>query len=133
MKKFLLPVLTLVLAVCLLAGCRSGPEVHTDVEKTIVTGVGQEFTIALDSNPTTGYDWEEIHDESMLSLIEDKYVPDEKAKGLVGAGGTQYYRFQALEIGNTEITFTYQRPWEGTFIQQKVFRVNIRSSSTSED
>ncbi len=92
MKKFLSPVLTLVLTVCLLAGCRSGPEVHTDVEKTIVTSVDQEFTIALDSNPTTGYDWEETHDESMLTLVEDRYTADEKAEGLVGGGGTQYYR-----------------------------------------
>ena len=133
MKRPLLLALASGLAVCLLAGCRSGSEVHIDVEKTIVTGVGQEFTIALDSNPTTGYDWREVHDESMLSLIEEEYVPGEKAKGLVGAGGTQYYRFQALEAGNTEITFTYQRAWEGTFIQQKIFRVNIRSSSISED
>ena len=69
----------------------------------------------------------------MLTLVEDRYTADEKAEGLVGGGGTQYYRFQALKEGNTEITLTYQRPCEGTFAQRKVFRINIRSSSTPSD
>lgn len=130
MKRSLLLVLTLVAIVCLCVGCSGGIKAHIDVEKTIVTSVGQEFTIALDSNPTTGYDWEETHDENILALVEDKFEPDEKAKGLVGAGGTQYYRFLALKEGDTEITVTYQRPWEDTYVSQKVFRVNVRASVT---
>ena len=130
MKRSLLLVLTLVAIVSLCVGCWGGIKAHTDVEKTIVTSVGQEFTIALDSNPTTGYDWKEAHDENALALVEDKYEPDEKAKGLVGAGGTQYYRLLALKEGETVITVTYQRLWEETYINQKVFGVNVRASVT---
>ena len=89
MKRLLALVTASILAVCLLAGC-GGVRTYVDPEKTISVSVDQEFVIALDSNPTTGYDWEESYDESMLRLdeTESKYVPDEKAAGLVGAGGT---------------------------------------------
>jgi len=125
MKKLVALVVTLILAVCLLAGC-GGVKTYIDDEKTITTRVGQEFTIALDSNPTTGYDWQETHDVIMLSLEEDRYEPDEKAEGLVGAGGTQYYRFEALKKGDTEVILIYMRPWEEKAAQQRIFKVNIR-------
>jgi len=44
---------------------------------------------------------------------------------LLGAGGTQYYRFQALKVGETEITVTYKRSWETEYYEQKVFTVDI--------
>ncbi len=126
MKKFLALVIPLVLMVSLVVGCAGGVKTYVDPEKTINTGVNQEFVIALDSNPTTGYGWEADYDESMLSLVEDKYSPDEKAKGLVGAGGTQYYQFKALKTGKTEITLTYKRSWETEILEQKVFKVDIK-------
>ena len=126
MKKFLVPVMMSILAVCLIAGCGGGVKTYVDTEKTINTGVNQEFIIALDSNPTTGYNWEESYDDSMLSLPEKEYKPDEKAAGLVGAGGTQYFRFKALKTGKTEITVTYKRSWETGFADQKVFSVDIK-------
>ena len=128
MKKLLVLLVTLILAVCLLAGCGGGAKTYVDAEKTITASVGQEFIIALDSNPTTGYDWEESYDDSMLSLDEEesRYEPDEKAEGLVGVGGTQYFRFKALKKGNTEITLVYKRSWEEEIEDEKVFKVNIK-------
>lgn len=124
MKRFL--VMTSLLVLFLVAGCGGGVKTYTDAEQTISVGVNQEFIIALDSNPTTGYNWEEKHDATMLSLVESKYEPDKKAKGLVGAGGTQYFRFKALKAGKTEITLTYKRPWETSIAEQKVFKVDIK-------
>lgn len=125
MKRLSALLVTAILVLSLLAGC-GGAETYTDEGKTITASVDEEFTIALDSNPTTGYNWEETHDTSMLSLVEDKYAPDEKAKGLVGAGGTQYYRFKALKKGDTEVTLVYKRTWEEESIEQKVFKVDIK-------
>ena len=125
MKKLLVLVVTLILAVCLLAGC-GGVKTYIDDEKTIITRIEGEFIIALDSNPTTGYDWEESHDPYKLILVEKNYEPDEKAAGLVGAGGTQYFRFTSQKKGNTEITFVYKRPWEEEAAQQRIFKVNIK-------
>lgn len=125
MKKFMVLMVASILAVSLLAGC-GGVKTYVDPEEKISIGVEQEFIIALDSNPTTGYDWEESYDDSMLSLVDDRYEPDEKAEGLVGAGGTQYFQFKALKAGQTEITLVYKRPWETEILEQKVFNVEIK-------
>ncbi len=127
MKRLLALVLTSILAVSLIAGCRGGVKTYTDTEKTINTTVNQEFIIALDSNPTTGYNWEASYDESILKLVDSKYEMGKQAQaGLVGAGGTQYFQFKALKTGKTEITVTYKRSWETDFAEQKVFNVDIK-------
>lgn len=126
MKGFLVLVIVSMLTVCLMAGCGGGVKTYIDAGKTIITGVDREFIIALDSNPTTGYRWQESHEVSMLSLVEDIYEPDEKAEGLVGAGGTQYYCFKALKEGSTEINLVYKRSWEEETARERVFKVNIK-------
>ncbi|MFC1933048.1 protease inhibitor I42 family protein [Chloroflexota bacterium] len=125
MKRSLIMVTAVVVATCLVAGCVSGGGIYIDPEKTINSSVGSEFAIALDSNPTTGYDWEVSYDDNMLTLGDKEYTM-EKCPGLVGAGGTQYFTFKALKKGETKITLDYQRSWEGESINQKVFTVNIK-------
>ncbi len=126
MKKLLVLAIVSILTVSLMTGCSSGVKTYVDPEKTIVTSIEQEFVIALDSNPTTGYGWEEHHDDSLLSLVNDEYKPDEKAAGLVGAGGTQYFRFKALKTGKAYIILVYKRSWETEILEQKVFNVEIK-------
>ena len=126
MKKLLVLLVTLILAVCLSAGCGGEIKTYIDDEETIIVRIEWEFIIALDSNPTTGYDWEESHDPDKLILVEKNYEPDEKAAGLVGAGGTQYFRFVSLKKGNAEITLVYKRSWEEEIEDEKVFKVNIK-------
>lgn len=126
MKRFLiLFMVTVVVATCLVAGCASGEKNYIDQEETINTGVGKEFVIALDANPTTGYNWIASYDDNRLELTLEDYST-EKCPGLVGAGGTQYFGFEALKKGETEITFDYQREWEGESIDQRVFTVIIK-------
>ena len=125
MKKVLL--LVAVVAISLAAGCVGEVKTYTDSGQAISIGVNQEFIIALGSNPTTGYGWQESHDEAVLELVEKTYEPGEKAKqGVVGAGGVEFFRFKALKAGKTEITLVYKRPWEEEAIDQKVFTVTIK-------
>ena len=124
MRRFITLAITSVLAVSLIAGC-AGITTYTNPSETISTSVNGEFVIAVDSNPTTGYNWNASYDESMLSLEKDEYNPDEKEPGLVGAGGTQYYQFKALKAGSTEINLTYLRSWEEGCADRKVFTVTI--------
>ncbi|GAG68857.1 unnamed protein product, partial [marine sediment metagenome] len=49
-------------------------------------------------------------------------------QGVVGAGGIELFRFRVLvEMGQTEITLVYKRPWEEPSPQDviKVFTINI--------
>ena len=125
MKRLL--VLVAVVAICMLAGCAGEVKTYTDSGQTIDIGVNQEFVIALGSNPTTGYSWQESYDENMLELVEKTYELGEEAKqGLVGAGGVDYFRFKTLKTGETEITLVYKRPWEEEFLEQKIFKVSIK-------
>ena len=131
MKRLLILVTVAMMAAFMLAGCVGEVKTHTDSGQTIDIGINQEFVIALGSNPTTGYNWQVSHDETMLELIggESTYEPGKEAEqGLVGAGGIEYFRFKALETGETEITLVYQRPWEEPTPQAetKVFTASIR-------
>ena len=127
MKKFL--ILVAVVAISLTAGCIGEVKTYTDSGQTIDIGVNQEFVIALGSNPTTGYGWQESYDENMLELVEKTYKLGEEAEqGVVGAGGVEYFRFKPLKTGTTEITLVYRRLWEEPTPQDvtKVFTVNIK-------
>jgi len=126
-KRFL--ILLVVVATCLVAGCVGEVETYTDPGQAIEIGTNQEFVIALGSNPTTGYGWQESHDNTILELMEKTYKPGEEAKeGVVGAGGVEYFRFKTLNKGETEITLVYKRPWEEPTSQDvtKVFTIDIK-------
>ena len=125
MKRVLL--LVALAAIFLAAGCVGEVRTYSDSGQTISIGVNHEFVIALGSNPTTGYSWQESYDETVLELVEKTYEPGEQAKqGAVGAGGVEYFRFKVLKAGKTEITLVYKRPWEEETIDQKVFTVIVR-------
>jgi inhibitor of cysteine peptidase len=127
MKRVWLLVAAVVLTFGLVAGCTTVPT-YDDEGRTIEVGLGQEFIIALGSNPTTGYSWQASYDETMLELVggEPTYEADETDENVVGAGGVEYFRFLTLKAGETEITMTYERPWEdGETVETKVFTVNI--------
>ena len=36
--------------------------------------LGQEFTIKLESNPTTGYTWQPVFDEHAIKLISSDFI-----------------------------------------------------------
>ena len=71
MKRLLVLAMVSIVMISLMTGC-GGVKTYVDVEKTINTSLDQEFIIALDSDPTTGYDWEESYDESMLGWMKWK-------------------------------------------------------------
>ncbi len=74
--------------------------------------VGHEFSLTLDSNPTTGYRWELIKplDGSVLELLSKEYVASDTE--LLGASGKEEWTFRAVGQGTTEISLQYVRPWE---------------------
>ena len=129
MKKFLILVTVAVIATSPVAGCVGEVKTYTDSGQAISIGVNQEFVIALDSNPTTDYSWQESYDETILELVEKTYKPGEEAEqGVVGAGGIEYFRFKTLKTGETEITLVYKRLWEEPTPEDitEVFTVNIK-------
>ena len=92
----------------------------------INTKKGDKFLVVLDSNPTTGYQWEANVDSDYIKL-DDKSFNSESSEEMVGAGGYETFNFTALESGETEITFSYLRPWEEGVepVEKKVYNIII--------
>lgn len=86
-------------------------EVQSLSNATISTAVGKNFTIALDSNPSTGYQWQVKNiDNSTTKLLNDQFV--QPSSNLLGASGKQILAFQALKQGHTTIELQYVRPFQ---------------------
>ena len=123
MKK-LVVLWVMVMGVILLASAGCGVDTYTETEATISTSVNQEFIIALQHpSPRVGNHWEESHNDKMLSLIEITYTPDDKSHP--DFGGTQNFRFKAMEAGRTEAAFTYKTVTD-RIIEQKEFNIDIK-------
>jgi inhibitor of cysteine peptidase len=71
---------------------------------------GQNFTITLRTNPSTGYSWEPQFDHTALSLVDSVFMSDPNPYNLVGVPGSQNFAFQGLAKGTTTITFNNVSP-----------------------
>ena len=113
--------ITLFLAACsesvnVAYSCSDFQEVnHRTAE--ISVNQGDEFTVTLCSNATTGYSWSEDADITATSIVEQvahQFVaPDEGGEPVVGSAGEQVWRFQALSTGESSIMVEYSQLWEG--------------------
>lgn len=125
-------ILLLAVAVLAGAGCNGGGQqaqptptatptaqevwvTEDDAGTDIALKVGDSLIVALDSNPTTGFEWAlvSISDESVLSKVHDEYKgPEPTASPLMGQGGEELWTFQPLKAGSATIEMMYARPWE---------------------
>ncbi len=117
-----------VMVSCLASGCGAQVKAYSDPDKPIEINAGTQFdiVISLESNPTTGYSWMPVYNQDELMLVDEDYQQDESSQGLVGAGGTQTFRFKALKTGQATITMAYQRAWESGALETKVFNIVVK-------
>jgi len=81
-------------------------------QKPIAVATGQEFKIALESNPSTGNQWLIARplDESLLKLLGTEYKRG--SPGAAGSNGHDVLSFKALGEGKTQIHLKYGRLFE---------------------
>ncbi len=83
----------------------------SDNGKTITVHVGDEIDIALDSNPTTGFDWAiDKSNDALLTLKQKDYQASSNA---IGSGGTDTFKFVAKSAGTVNLQLKYWRSFEG--------------------
>ena len=99
-------------------------ELSVEYEAIITSKVGEETTIALESNPSTGYQWQIGYDSEKLEFVSQEFNASEDTE-LVGAPGTEMFVFKALEQGESDITFLYLRPWETDVDPEKVLYYKV--------
>lgn len=116
---------SLVILAALTSGCAQPAKTYTVDSKSVNTSVNEEFTIALESNPTTGYSWQNEYDKTKLNLVSDEYKAKVVKENIVGSGGTQYIKFKALKSGTTNVIFSYRRPWMQPSFEDKIQTFNV--------
>jgi len=94
---------------------------------TLITlRVGDRLLVALEGNPTTGYEWENtiIYEYAVLREFEGvEFRPD---SALIGAGGLFLFRYEAIDIGPQDFHFDYRRAWElGDPLQRVEFQISV--------
>lgn len=91
--------------------CKENP-VYSDPARSIEVMIGQEFSIELEANATTGYQWQLANplNNSIIELLSTEYRVSEKA--LAGAGCKEIWKFRVVDQGETIISMKYIRPWE---------------------
>ena len=89
---------------------------------------GQILVVTLESNPTTGYGWEVVEtQESILEQMgEAEFKPSQTGEPpLVGAGGWEIFRFEAISAGQMTLQLVYRRPWEEGVEPVKTFSLQV--------
>jgi len=97
-------VAAVVVGVAIPAAARAAPP------QQVVLRVGDEMTMSMRGNPTTGFTWRiKSVDRSILELLGSKYVPAKHPPGVARTGGTFFFRFRALTRGHALVRFVYSR------------------------
>ena len=103
----------LIFVLVLVAGCTPAKPVAltvADKGSQVDVKMGDQFTITLDGNPSTGYSWEAKDlDTTMFEQVGDP-VFNSSNPGLVGSGGTLTLTFKVLKSGTATLALVYHRP-----------------------
>jgi inhibitor of cysteine peptidase len=85
--------------------------IEADAASGITVKPGEDFFIALTSNPSTGYGWQQTTTNGLIIAYEGN-VRQPAAQTEPGAPGQQIFIFHANRSGTTTIVLTYTRAFE---------------------
>ena len=135
MKRIILVVLGLIITASVIGvtGASPGPGNTitldaSDSGSRRELAVGDIFTVELESNPSTGFQWvlADNSDSTVLQVHEQEYVMANTGDPpLPGAGGKEVWTFKALAQGETTISLEYSRPWDGGEKAVQTFELTV--------
>jgi inhibitor of cysteine peptidase len=99
-----------------------------DVGTEITVGVGEQFEVRLESNPTTGYAWQVVEQPDAIELVSSEFeAPD---TSLVGAGGIEVFVFEGASAGSGALRLEYVRSFENPPVPAETaeFQVQVTGS-----
>ena len=104
---------------------------EANITKQVEVKTGDVFTVALDSNATTGFSWTEqakIADGNILKQTGHEYITpraNDDGKPVTGMSGIEEWWFTADQAGMTTATMSYSRPWEGGEKDARTFVLTV--------
>lgn len=117
MKKLLVILSLIAMTTAFAAPCKNNTAVASQTAQTIkVLSTAPEFTIRVNSNPTTGYSWSvKKYDLQLLTLVSNQFFPPNS--NCIGASGYESWTFKAnstafIQPISTLIEMKYARSWD---------------------
>ena len=104
---------------------------EANISRQVEVKTGDVFTVALDSNATTGFSWTEqakIADGNILKQTGHEYIApraNDDNKPVAGMSGIEEWWFTAGQTGTTTATMSYSRPWEGGEKDARTFVLTV--------
>jgi len=101
---------------------------ENDADSQVELEQGRILVITLESNPSTGYRWEQVEtQESILQQMgEAEFKPSDTGESPPpGTGGWEIFRFKAISAGQTSLKLVYHRPWEEDVEPLKTFSLQV--------
>ena len=105
----------------------SQEKTYTETNSEIVATIGENFTISLESNQSTGYSWSVgmVSDNAQVVVAGMDYDLPEGSK--TGQGGAEVWHLKAVAPGSVKLLFYYSRSWEKDAPAKTVtFNVSIK-------
>jgi inhibitor of cysteine peptidase len=114
----------------LLGGCDISSTIRLDSSangRQVSLARAQLLEVALPTNPSTGYRWDvaEVDTAIVQQQGASTYAPEAGPQPLVGAGGTETFRFKAIGAGRTTLKLIYHRPWETNVDPAQTFALQL--------
>jgi inhibitor of cysteine peptidase len=98
-----------------------------DADRVIAVAPGDEITIALGENPTTGFQWTIEALPPALTLVASEFEGGDSSRP--GAGGRRTIRLRAAGPGTANVRLRYSRKWEdAASARHYTFTFAIRSA-----
>jgi inhibitor of cysteine peptidase len=88
---------------------------------TVSVNKGENFTLTLDENPTTGYTWNLTLTKG-LHIVNDTYVTDSSA---IGSGDSHTWLMNATNSGTYSINAINKRPWDPVYGNETKYVLTI--------
>jgi len=85
---------------------------------------GENFTLKLKENPSTGYAWE-LNVSEGLSILSDNYNQDPAPENMTGVPGVHSWIIEAVDSGSQQVSGIYKRSWENTTGTEENFTLTV--------
>ncbi len=109
------------LCLLLLLGCVNGEK-----GEEIALKQGDTYTIMLDENPTTGYQWRiYLIDLRVISTETNEFIPPVIKDGKVGVPGQRKIVIKGERVGRGELELQYIRSWNTKPEDKKLYTFRI--------
>ncbi|MCO5383667.1 MAG: protease inhibitor I42 family protein [Methanosarcina barkeri] len=85
---------------------------------------GENFTLQLRENPSTGYSWQ-LNVSKGLTILSDGYTQDEAPEGKVGVPGNRSWIIEAVDQGSQQVNGIYKQSWMNTTGTEENFTLTV--------